>query len=602
LANREIALGEGNAQRTYDTKLSPISDENDSLLGTVIVLRDISERKQMEQELIKQSQHLEEQVKERTNDLTETNEQLRREITERERAQERLNILFQYAPDAYYLTDLEGTFIDGNKAAEEMTGYEKHELIGQSFLNLNLLSPDELQRAALLLSQNVSGKGTGPDEFALNRKDGRQVAAEISTYPVRIEDQLLILGIARDITERKRAEEERRNLEAQVQHTQKLESLGILAGGIAHDFNNLLTGILGNAQLGLMSLSSSSPACKNIKEIEKASERAAELCNQMLAYSGKGKFVIEPINLNEIISEMTHLLELSKSKKAALRLNFADNLPAIEADATQIRQVIMNLITNASEAIGEENGVITITTGVMECEQAYLSEVFLDEELEEGTYAFLEVSDSGCGMEKETANRIFDPFFTTKFTGRGLGLAAVLGIVRGHKGTIKIYTEPARGTTFKILLPAADKSAAAIRKEQVEGVDWRGSGTVLLADDEDVVRAAGESMLEQLGFKVLLAEDGREAIDIYREHASEVIFVLLDLTMPNVSGEEAFTEIRRVNNNARIILSSGYNEQEVSNRFVGKGLAGFIQKPYRYEALRDKIREVLNNSQKNSQA
>jgi PAS domain S-box-containing protein len=602
LTDREIALGEGNDQCTYDTKLSPISDENGSFLGTVIVLRDISERKRMEQELIKQSQHLEEQVKERTGDLTITNEQLRREITERERAQERLNILFQFAPDAYYLTDLEGTFIDGNKAAEEMTGYDKHELIGQSFLNLNLLSPEELQKAATLLAGNASSNGTGPDEFTLNRKDGSQVSTEIRTFPVRIEDQLLVLGIARDITERKNAEEERHKLEAQVQHTQKLESLGVLAGGIAHDFNNLLTGVLGNAQLGLMNLSTSSPARKNIEEIEKASERAADLCNQMLAYSGKGRFVIEPINLNEIIDEMTHLLELSKSKKAALRFNFADDLPAIEADATQIRQVVMNLITNASEAIGDENGVIMIATGAMECEQAYLSEVFLDEELEEGTYAYVEVSDSGYGMEKETANRIFDPFFTTKFTGRGLGLAAVLGIVRGHKGAIKIYTEPGKGTTFKILFPAIDKAAGSIRKEQVEDVDWCGSGTVLLADDEDIVRATGESMLEELGFTVLLAEDGREAIDIYRDHASEVVLVVLDLTMPNVSGEEAFSEIRRVNRDARIILSSGYNEQEVSNRFVGKGLAGFIQKPYRYEALRDKVREAFDNHQKDSLA
>jgi CheY-like chemotaxis protein len=231
----------------------------------------------------------------------------------------------------------------------------------------------------------------------------------------------------------------------------------------------------------------------------------------------------------------------------------------------------------------------------MECERAYLNEVYLDEELEEGTYVYLEVSDSGCGMDRETADRIFEPFFTTKFTGRGLGLAAVLGIVRGHKGAIKIYTEEGKGTTFKILFPALSEVAGPVKGQHDEDIEWSGKGTVLLADDEEIVRIAGGNMLEELGFTVLLAEDGRQAVDIFRERANEITFVLLDLTMPRMSGEEAFTEIRRIRPDARVILCSGYNEQEVSNRFVGKGLAGFIQKPYRYQTLRNKAREVLDD-------
>ncbi len=556
---------------------------------------EIAERKRIEEELREHREDLQKLVAEQTTELAGTVDRLSGEIKERKQTEERLKILFEFAPDAYYLSDLDGTFIDANKAAEEITGYRKAELIGKGFPALNMLSPDQIPRVTSLLAENALGRPTGPDEFLLHRKDGSQVAVEIMTYLIRVENQPLVLGIARDITERKRAEEERRRLEAQIQHAQKLESLGVLAGGIAHDFNNLLTGILGNAQLALIDLSSFSPARRKIDEIERAAERAADLCNQMLAYSGKGRFVIEPLNLNDAVHEMAHLLEISISKKAALRFNLAGNLPAIEADATQIRQVIMNLITNASEALGENNGIISISTGAMECDRDYLTEAYLDEHLDEGTYVYLEVSDSGCGMDKETQSRIFDPFFTTKFTGRGLGLAAVLGIVRGHKGTVKIYSEQGKGTTFKILFPAVRQPVEPRERTSGEESDWSGNGTVLIVDDEEMVRTTGKSMLEESGFAVLTAHNGREAVDIFRENANEIVLVLLDLTMPHMSGEEAFLEIKRIRADIRIILCSGYNEQDVSNRFVGKGLAGFIQKPYRYQTLRKKIREALMN-------
>jgi signal transduction histidine kinase/ActR/RegA family two-component response regulator len=404
------------------------------------------------------------------------------------------------------------------------------------------------------------------------------------------------------IAESKQAEEEKLALERQVRHAQKLESLGVLAGGIAHDFNNILMAILGNADLALDELSPMSPARGSIREIKKAAKRAAELVKQMLAYSGKGRFVVEPIDAGGLIEEISHLLEVSISKKSVLKHNLAENLPTFDGDVTQIRQVIMNLITNASEAIGDKSGVISLSTGAMGCDRAYLNDInevvraSLDEPLPEGVYTYFEVADTGCGMDAETIEKIFDPFFTTKFTGRGLGMSAVLGIVRGHKGALKIYSEVGKGTTFKILFPAnelPDNGFALRRKDQAEGKDWLGSGTVLVADDEETVCAVVKKMLELMGFSVLTAPDGREALKVFREHADEIVCVLLDLTMPHMDGEEAFRTMRRLHPGITVILCSGYNEQDATQRFAGKGLAGFIQKPYNMAALREKLVDVL---------
>ncbi|MFC1734470.1 response regulator [Candidatus Hydrogenedentota bacterium] len=409
-------------------------------------------------------------------------------------------------------------------------------------------------------------------------------------------DIVAILETSRDITERKNAEEERQKLETQIQHAQKLESLGVLAGGIAHDFNNLLMGILGNADLALQNLSSVSPIRGNVKDIEKASIRAADLCKQMLAYSGRGQFVIEALDLSELTEEMSHMLEVSISKKAVLKYDFAGELPPIEADATQMRQIVINLITNASEAIGDKSGVISIRTGVIDCDKAYLSETYLDEDLAEGPYTYFEVSDTGSGMDEETKAKLFDPFFTTKFTGRGLGLSAVLGIVRGHKGAIKVYSETGKGTTFKVLFPARmDQTARSILAEKERNeTGWRGNGTVLLVDDDETVRDVGKMMLESMGLTALTAADGREAVALFGERAEDIDCVVLDLTMPHMDGEEAFRELRRIRSDIRVVLSSGYNEQDVTQRFVGKGVAGFVQKPYRSEDLREKLQALLS--------
>jgi CheY-like chemotaxis protein len=263
----------------------------------------------------------------------------------------------------------------------------------------------------------------------------------------------------------------------------------------------------------------------------------------------------------------------------------------VEADATQIRQIVMNLVINASEAIGEKSGVIAITTGCMDCDRNYLKDVWLDENIGAGLYVYLEIADTGCGMIRETLSKIFDPFFTTKFTGRGLGMAAVLGIIRGHKGAIKIYSEPDKGTSFKILLPASDRPAELFSRPSGDK-NWKGSGVVLLVDDEETVRGIGTEMLKELGFDVITAGDGREALEIFSRDPASIQFVILDLTMPHMDGEQCFRELRRVKPDVKVIMSSGYNEQEVTQKFVGKGLAGFIQKPYRMAVLMDSVRNL----------
>jgi signal transduction histidine kinase/CheY-like chemotaxis protein len=399
-----------------------------------------------------------------------------------------------------------------------------------------------------------------------------------------------------DVTQWKRAERGRLDLERQVQHAQKLESLGVLAGGIAHDFNNLLMVIVGNADLALQSTSLVASTQQFLGEIKSAAGRSAELSNQMLAYAGKGHFVVKPLDLNRLIEEMGHLLHASVSKKASMRVELAKDLPCMRADAVQIRQVVMNLITNASEALGEQEGAIVITTGLVDADQPLLSAGMGGEHLPEGRYVSLKVSDTGCGMNEETLTKLFDPFFSTKFAGRGLGLAATLGIIRSHKGTVYVRSRLGEGTTFELLFPCCAEAPRLVHGSETssEEESWRQDvGTVLVADDEDGVRSVVQAMLEREGFRVIAASDGREAVDVFGKHADGIGVVLLDMKMPRLSGEEAFQEIRRIRPDLRVILSSGYTQEDATSRFAGMGLAGFVQKPYERLDLIAKLREVL---------
>lgn len=402
------------------------------------------------------------------------------------------------------------------------------------------------------------------------------------------------VALANDMTEAlRKSEDEKLALQAQMLNAQKLESLGVLAGGIAHDFNNLLTSIMGNTEMALNEIPESSPAREYVEKAAEGVQRASELTKQMLAYSGKGRFVIENIDLSDLVENTAELLRISIRQNVALALNMARNLPQVEADATQIRQVVMNLIINASDAIGDNQGIIRVSTGVMECDRAFLNDADIGKELPEGTYVYMEVSDNGCGMDDETKARIFEPFFTTKFTGRGLGLAAVLGIVRGHKGALKVYSKAGEGTTFKVLFPKSERwiEPKPAEEKKVEG--WEGRGTILLVDDEEEVASVTRMMLEGIGFSVLTAKDGLEGVEMFRNHADDIDAVLMDMTMPNMNGEEAFREMKKIRSGVRVILTSGYNEEEISGRFYGAGFAGFLQKPYGFADLSNKVKGII---------
>ena len=401
------------------------------------------------------------------------------------------------------------------------------------------------------------------------------------------------LSSARDITDIRRSEEERARLKEQVLHGQKLESLGILAGGIAHDFNNLLVGVLGNADLARNGLPERSPALDYIAAIEASARRAADLCRQMLAYSGRGHFVVCDVDLGELVNEMSHLLEVSVSKKADVVYEFAENLPAIEADATQVRQVVMNLLTNASEALGSKSGRIEVRTGAAICDRAHLSNTYVDDDLPAGPYIFLEITDDGQGMDEETRVRLFEPFFTTKFTGRGLGMAAVLGIVRGHRGAIDLTSVPGRGTSVRVLFPSLERPAQPQASEPVADPGWRGSGLVLLVDDDPAVLDVCVHMLQRTGFDVITARDGREAVALFHDRRDDIDCVVLDLTMPHMDGEETFLELRRMRREVPVILSSGFDDQEIARRYAGEGFAGFLKKPYVRDEVAARVREAL---------
>ena len=416
--------------------------------------------------------------------------------------------------------------------------------------------------------------------------------------PLRI--QTLTSAVGSALRQRKRQYELRDRLvedgrtEERLRQTQKLESLGILAGGIAHDFNNLLTGIIGNISLALDREAPLSPRRRFLEDAIQASERAADLTRQLLAYSGKGRFAIQNCDMSEIVRQISSLIQTSISKNVTVMLNLPDGLPLIEADCTQLQQIVMNLIINAAEAIGPEaSGLVVVDTGQVHADEVYLKGTLGADGAAPGEYVYVEVRDNGSGIDEETLPKIFDPFFTTKFMGRGLGLAAVLGIVHGHHGALKVESAPGKGSTFRVLLPAlavvqARQKTAALRR------DLSGTGTVLVVDDEEIVRRIAKNTLESWGYRVLLAENGQVAVDRFARKAEEISLVLLDLTMPVMNGEQTFQRLKHLNPGVKVILTSGYDEADAMGRFASDGLAGFLQKPYTAARLAERVKRVLD--------
>jgi signal transduction histidine kinase/DNA-binding response OmpR family regulator len=384
----------------------------------------------------------------------------------------------------------------------------------------------------------------------------------------------------------------RKRLEDQIRETAKLESLGVLAGGVAHDFNNLLVGIMGNASLALEMLSDSHPVKPLMHDAVRASERAAELTRQLLAYSGKGRFVVEPVSLAELVQDNQVLLKTTIAANVHLKLDLDEAVPAIEADIAQMQQIVMNLLINAAEAIGSKPGEVFVSVREVSVDENDARARFGTFELQPGPYVCLLVADNGCGMNEETRAKIFDPFFTTKFTGRGLGLAAVQGIVRGHRGAIRVESTPGLGTTFQVLFPAAEVKPEP-RDRPAAQQQIRGTGTVLIVDDEETVRQTASSALQLRGFDTCVASNGQEAIDIFQRDGARITAVILDMTMPVMTGEQTLPLLKQKRPDLPVIVSSGYSEAEVARRFAGKGSDGFIQKPYTGAQLAKAVHKAI---------
>ena len=495
----------------------------------------------------------------------------------------RLRQVIDLVPHFIFAKDGEGRFLLANRAVADAYGTEVDRLIGRTDEDF-ARSGEEVRR---FREDDLEVMRTGSPKVVLEEpitdSRGRVRYLQTTKIPFTFSGtgRPAILGVSIDITERKAAEEA-------LRRAAKEESLSVLAGGVAHDFNNLLAAILGHASLALKQLPEGAPARRHVEKAARAVERAADLTRQMLAYSGRGHFVVRPTDVNALVRENLPLLEVGVPKSVRLVATLADDLPLVDADLGQLQQVLMNLVINAAEAIGEGGGTVTsppASGGVTGSDHALWQAS--GQPLEPGPYVSLEVSDDGTGMDAETMDRIFEPFFTTKFTGRGLGLAAVLGVVRGHRGALSVESAPGRGTTFRILLVP---SARSVSPERPKAAAPPGAGlTVLLIDDEETVRDMVGEVLEHEGVSVLRAEDGARGLAVFRERHERVDVVLLDLSMPGLSGEETYRRLREIDPGVRVILSSGYDRDEARGRFGAGAPAGFIQKPYRPEQLMAEI-------------
>lgn len=497
-------------------------------------------------------------------------------------AHARFQSLVERMPLGYIRWSTDWRVIEWNPAAGAMFGYSASDALHQTAAEL-IIPASERQKfedmsAAVLRGESCSGR------LLLNRrKDGEHIKCEWHAT-LLLDENGRTQGIAtlvRDVSERER-------LEAQLRQSQKLESLGVLAGGVAHDFNNLLVGILGNASLAKEQTDPASPVQTLLDRVVNAGRRATDLTQRMLAYAGRAACDVQIMDLNGLVLEMAEFAAAAIPKSVALRTYTASDLPLIRADSSQIQQVIMNLLINAAEAIGESSGEVVISTRLEQITAKSPMDKYVDQPPSTGTYVCLEVRDTGKGMTPDVQSRIFDPFFTTKFAGRGLGLSAILGIVRAHQGGIRVASEVGRGTVFRVCLPAAT-GQASVHKTPVHTRGLPRGSTILVIDDEEDIRDVVESVLTRRGIRVLTAENGRRGLELFRAHTAEIDAVLLDMNMPGMNGEAVFDELLKIRPNVKVILSTGYSEQEAATHFADAPLAGFVHKPYTASSLVDKI-------------
>ena len=503
--------------------------------------------------------------------------------------------LLQAIPDVIAVFDEKGMVLDYKPTASLEKRFPPSMVIGRNLRDLGIGDAD---REALLAAA-MRAIDTTEVQLLEYKID---VDGEVTVWDARVAplDSVRVILVSRDVSERKRADEQRRRIEVQMRDAQQLESLGVLAGGIAHDFNNLLLGIIGNAEIAMHDLADGHPAADAISELRRAATRAAELTHLMLAYAGRGKFQTSVLDLNVVACEVAQLVQAAISKKVVLHFELARDLPVIRADTAQLRQVIMNLIVNGAEAIGDAEGEIYIRTSVVEVDEAGAAMALPAGEISAGSYVALEVRDNGCGMDDARQRRIFEPFFTTKFTGRGLGLAAVLGILRSHHGGIRVQSEPDLGSKFTVYLPAAvvsvsEEPVAATPREPAPKLPPE-QKHILVVDDENVVRRVIKRQLERAGHLVLLAQDGREAVQIVEEQPDLIDVMLLDLTMPAMGGEDVLRHLRGKGFKLPIVLMSGYDESEAAAARHKNDIHSFLRKPFTGESLLGSINAALESA------
>jgi two-component system, cell cycle sensor histidine kinase and response regulator CckA len=511
--------------------------------------------------------------------------------TERRRAeaellahQQQLETILAHTPIVLFALDPQGRFTLSEGTGLATLGLRPGEVVGQSVFDLYAARPDILGD----IKRGFAG------ETFTSQREVNGVIFELRGTPLREADGRIsgVIGVALDITERAAAARDREMMERKLLEVQKLESLGVLAGGIAHDFNNLLTSILGNASLVRLALGETSPVLGNVGQIEQASQTAASLCQQLLAYAGRGRLDTAPVELSTLVRETADLLRVSVGNQARLRFNLAPALPAIVADPVQIRQVLLNLVLNAAESIGRRDGLIDVTTRRADPDAPPPAGGGPGPELPAGEYVCLEVSDNGPGFDAAVQARVFDPFFSTKGSGRGLGLAAALGIMRSHQGALRLASAPGQGARFTLVFPVQARPDALEKPDPAATRSWRGSGSVLVVDDEEAVRATTAQMVAYFGFAVKQAASGPQALDLVRAAQIPFDLVLLDLTMPGMDGYETFTALRQLRPAQRIVVFSGYSAQDARQRFAGQNLNGFLQKPFSTGALREILGQI----------
>ena len=566
------------------------------VVAIVAASKDVTEKKLAEEALQKAHDELERRVEERTADLVKTNDKLKRQIQERKRAEEALRRseqkfkdLTETTTDWVWEVDVQGVYTYASPKIKDLLGYEVSEVLGKT--PFDLMPKEEAERIRKFFNENVINREPFYGLENVNRhKDGHLVVLETNGIPIFDEkDQLKgYRGIDRDITYRKRAAEEKEKLQAQLLQAQKLEAIGTLSGGIAHDFNNVLMGIQGHSSLALLYADSGRPHSEHLKGIEDMVQRGADLTKQLLGFARGGKYEVRPTDLNELIENSSEMFGRTK-KEIKIHRKYQEDIWPVEVDRGQIDQVLLNLYVNAWQSM-PRGGDLYIETSSVVLDENYTKPFGV----KPGSYVKISVTDTGVGMDKATQQRIFDPFFTTKEMGRGtgLGLASAYGIIKNHGGIINVYSEKGEGTTFNIYLPASQKEVTTEEKRLADEI-LKGTETVLLVDDEAMILDVGEEMLKEMGYNVLLARSGKEAVEVFGKHKDEIDLVILDMIMPEMGGGEAYDRMKENNPKVKALLSSGYSIDGQATEILERGCDGFIQKPFNMKELSTKIRQIL---------